>query len=207
MGQYRSNNSTDIKHFEVDGVWGKAEAKAAWLFAKVVNYNTQQISTVANAGDVKKLVLANRSGGAQNFNASEYETQLSSASQSFIVGTYTVNGVDVGNSVKSWMNAWNAPHWIKVTEVIGSRTNNFLNSQDKSQIRWRENFGSSCMADLLIAQQWSPNGLHSTNPMVFSGATDENHAFTPGSHASLDLGMAFDIALTTRIGQPGFDVY
>ena len=37
---------------------------------------------------------------------------------------------------------------------------------------------------------------------MFNGATDANHAATPGDHATHDLGMAFDIGITERPHMP-----
>jgi len=195
MGEGRSTTVRTPQDFEVDGKWGVEEAKAAWLFARVVNYaKPGAISTAAGTAGSKQLVNANRGPGL-NFSSSLYASQLTTASNGFVV-----NKGDAGVGVLNWLKAWNAPHWVNVGQ-FATRSARWVNTQTEATLNLQENWGSSWMGDWLVAQQFAPAGPQTSFQMLFNGATDANHAQTPSDHSSHDLGMAFDVGIAPRPGQ------
>jgi hypothetical protein len=177
MGQNRANTNFNLQNFKVDGRWEDADAKAGYLFYKTVNYGP---------GATK---LVNVPHGS-SFNAATYTNALQTASRAM--------SFDRGGPTVDWLNAWNAPHWVNVGDWITSRSTRYLNTQNESSAGKRENYGTSWMADWLLAQRYAPAGLQTPRELMFSGAVDANHAATPGDHSTHDLGMAFDIGITRR---------
>jgi hypothetical protein len=189
LGHSRGSAPNATQDFNVDGTWGHQEAKAAYLFARVVNYGGTNVAPAqAGTGNTAMLVTANRVG-TQTFVGATYDTQLSAASSAMTIAS---NG-----RIFEYLNAWNAPHWVNVGQ-IASNLPSWVNTQDGSEGRV-ENWGTSWMSDWFVAEQFALPGFQTTLPLLFNGATDANHRYTPGAHRSHDLGMAFDIGIKPRL--------
>ena len=140
------------------------------LFRSVINYGL---------GDapVKKLVPPYSGGG---FNAGLYDSELAATSERV--------AVDLNGRIISYLNAWNAPHWVRVGS-LAEMNPSFNNTQDEIIDKRRENYSTSWLSDWIVAEQFSPAGLQTDSNFLFNGATDANHADTPRDHSSHDLGI------------------
>lgn len=189
----RANNS--IQDFDVNGEWAEAERRAAYLFSKVVNYG--------NGPGGQQLV---NSPHASGFNQTAYFAALANAANSFVVGAERGAGTTL-----SWLNAYNAPHWLNIP---GSGIPGWNNSQTGSSSpqlpnetlpQWKartgqvEYFGTSWLRDVMVASSSAAPALRGARQFLFNGAVDANHGFTPSGHGSHDLGMALDLGIRAYV--------
>jgi hypothetical protein len=135
----------------------------------------------------------------------------------------TANGADgkLGASetlTLTWLNAYNAPHWMQFFADTGADRPRYETSNDAKLPGWEntqvgtknrltgriqnvEVYGTSWMFDLMAAKQSALNeyawGLQS--PSWFNGSVDANLGVTPLMHSTHSLGMAFDLGVTNYI--------
>ena len=122
-----------------------------------------------------------------------------------------------------YLNAYNAPHWMNIgaeMQYQGGRLNPVLNANgtimgwDNTQVGTTmknvETYGTSWMRDLMeaagVARSSALPGsqYNSTYTFLFNGAVDANHGMTPFMHGTHDLGMAFDLGVSSLINESAF---
>jgi hypothetical protein len=199
-----SNNT--IQDFSVDGQWENQEAYAAWLFNRVVNYNGTNFGT-STASTTTQLV---NHGKKATFNRSTYNTQL----------RVNATGYAIANSATdptfTYLNAYNAPHWMNIGAQIPTGWVNKQNGVENTQATNIERYGTSWMRDLMVAaSKYAPDSLRGNpvtnaqgqvsysirNTFWFNGAVDANHGYTPWEHATHDLGMALDLGISQYVSK------
>ncbi|MDP3926531.1 MAG: hypothetical protein Q8Q84_24665, partial [Hydrogenophaga sp.] len=178
--------SRDPHEFTVDGKWSDAESYAGYFFYKVINYGFEGRQ------------LIERPKG--NYS----DKKLESAAHNFSVSNTTV-------STLGYLNAYNAPHWMSVfvgSEMTNANTPGWYSTQRNQENGKVERWATSWARDLMVAKNYAPAALSGINRqndsgtntnLRFNGATDANHAYTPGGHRSHDLGMAMDIGINDWI--------
>ena len=209
-----ANNT--IQDFKVDGVWGRDESLAGYLFGSVVNYGPNGHRQLANPTVTKEttvkgnVVSKSVPRGAAAVpktpatNRAAYFDDLYSIANNFTVsssGTYSYkNSLNNPNSGSgaflTYLNAYNAPHWMNVYQSIQAAAGLTVTSGMSPQ--GQEQYGVSWMRDLMVASQYADPGLR-PGSIHFNGVVDANHGATPFAHGSHDLGMAFDLGVSNVI--------
>lgn len=98
-----------------------------------------------------------------------------------------------------WLNAYNAPHWMNVDAQIRAGQ---LPGWRSSQIGARaERYVTSWTRDLMRAVAYAPTDLRAGDHRFFrfNGGVDANYGYTPATHDTHDLGMAFDLGIRQYI--------
>ncbi|MHB8166023.1 MAG: dockerin type I domain-containing protein, partial [Sulfuricella sp.] len=184
-----------IQDFKVDGKWGRSESLAANLFSDVVEYGPswRQLTT-------------------HTTNRSAYFSGLYSIADSLSIsknGTVDTNAyTGAGGNLLSYLNAYNAPHWMNIGSQMQfqngvAQTKYSIAGWNNMQVgKTAENYGTSWMRDLMVAKQYAPSALVQSQSW-FNGGVDANQGYTPFTHSTHDLGMAFDLGVSNYINKFG----
>ena len=155
----------------------QGDAIAALNFDKIVNYGK-----TANS----RQIVPHTGNGTESGNSAFFDS----------IATAAVNLVITQTSTDmSYLNAWNAPHWMTIGQLAGWYNNQTGTYPASTAV---ETYGTSWLRDLMVAKNYAPATFQQPQSL-FNGATDANLGFTPFQHGTHDMGMAFDLGIKNSI--------
>ncbi|RYE81520.1 MAG: tandem-95 repeat protein [Oxalobacteraceae bacterium] len=176
----RVNNP--IQDLRVNGLWQEDDQRAAYLFGKVINYGPQK----------KQLVTPpTRPAGSAMPESGAGRSDYFSALKTAATGAATAAKIETTGKFISYLNAYNAPHWVNIYDNL--RRDGYIEIRSgMNASESLESYGTSWMRDWLRAYaDTSPDLL--TSFIKLNGMTDANHGKSPFAHGTHDLGMALDL--------------
>ena len=202
--------NNQIQDFTVDGRWGAKESHAAHLFDSVINYDSSHRQLATPNGRYVNGVWKKATDRTAYFNALDAAANNVQISQGN------------ANHIVDYLNAYNAPHWMNIGSQMESQAGSYQSEysipgwNNNQSGQSAENYGTSWMRDLMVAgSSYAPFGLRETltdnrygfsgarNSFWLNGSVDANHGYTPFTHGTHDLGMAFDLGVSQYIYKEG----
>jgi hypothetical protein len=169
---------------DVLDVW-RLEQRLRYLAFPAMGYGLSSGSDVATPNTLQEFVTDGQWGMAESHAANAHQLTISATS---------------ADPLFSYLNAYNAPHWMNIGAQMGSGVLGGWNNTQNGVGSAAESYGTSWMRDLFAARAYAPAALDGGRAFTFRGAVDANMGYTPSGHVTHDLGMAFDLGISRYIG-------